>query len=424
VDSLDGCPIAAALEGHEKWVDAQTQEGKKLCENIITSRNALGTKLQACGSAFQNPDVQQHCTFRGIQEAIDAHNMAMSRHASWRLRLSSEYRRVSARIYKAAVHLLDVRTQHSLLLDQLRAAHEDALRIVKLGSSPDKDALEKIKLAVTVLSAADEKLMDAHHHFDKDKKFNRDNTNSKQALQKAKQEVLKQERQLEGIWADIRSISLLAYPDLPARAIELTQKESNHSYLRFLGHVDAASARLLAPGRSLKMYDDCTPISSASRQQSRHDVYRAMYDGHTVCLKKFDLGLVGDMLGQNVRKFQRELNSVSRLVHDHLSKAHLVFFEMDDYNQLIAYVQYSYCPLGDMGAWIQTTKPQSVQIQIVLLDSLRGLEYCKLPAFTHDKKHLHVKAIDSAKNIENRYQMKVHFKFSCNVQNHERVEAH
>jgi hypothetical protein len=378
----DGSCIEAALQAYDRWVESHKGEGDKLRADMMRLMHTLSAKLHACASTLQNPDIQQLGTLGGIQGAVDSLNKIMDAHATWASRLSGQYQPVAGVQHKAALHLVRVRTHESLELDGLRTCHSDAERVVKLGDSPDEDVLGKMETALKMLLDADEKVIDAKYQLEKDRRLKRDDTASKNALYtasknalyEAKQQVLEHEKELGELWKDVYTIASHAYPDLPSRAIELAKK-NDHSDLRYLSYLDARSASLLAPARNLTMYDDLDMISSATQQQSRHNVYSARYGERRVCLKQFDLGPVTDTLPEEVRKFQRELVGVSRLAHDHLIRAHLFFIEVDKCNRMNAYVEYSYYPQGDMHKWIQSLHPDAPRIKIVLLDALRGLEH-------------------------------------------------
>ena len=377
--------IAAALGAHDSWVTAHREQGNEAGNKLQRSMHALGDKLQACVSALKQPlsaVTGQHNSFSGIQEAVDAVNSSIAQHTAWASELSEEYQPVAALLRKAALDLLQRRMQQSVNLERLVSSHADAQRVVQLGDAPDKAVLEKLQVVLDQLVEADERANDAKYQLDKDHRLHRDDSASKAALRQAKREVLMHEQQLEELWQQIYKLASRGFPDLPWRAMKLT-RERQYSNLRYLGHLDASSADLLAPARSLVMYDNVEAISVVTQQQSRHNVYRADCNGRRVCLKQFDLGPVGDTLRDNMRKFQRELVSLSRLVHDNLIKAHLFFIEVDRYSRLNAYVEYPYYPLGDMGAWMAAAQPDAPRIKIVLLGALRGLEHCESTYATH-----------------------------------------
>jgi hypothetical protein len=341
--------------------------------------STVGTKLQECGSALLSPELQHG--FGGVQGAVDALNKSIDQHASWVSRLPENYQPVATRVRTAAVHLVRLRTQESLELDHLRMSYSDALEVVKLGSSPDKDILADFVSLLKIALDAEDKVYEAKHALGREQRRGNDDTAPKEALRNAKLEALVHAPQFDKIWKNIYTIASRAYPDLPLRAMAQA-KEMKHLHLPFLGNLDARSADLLAPARSLIMYDDLDLISSATKQESRHNVHCGKYAGRDVCLKQFDLGLLDNIaLPENMRKFQRELVGVSRLSHDHLIKPHLFFIDLDQNKYLNVYVEYNYYPLGDMHKWMQTANPDALRINIVLQDTLRALEHCKCLAF-------------------------------------------
>lgn len=66
-------------------------------------------------------------------------------------------------------------------------------------------------------------------------------------------------------------LATAGYPELPARALEVCRECGG------ISGVSSAGARLLAPGRRKQQYSEVELISG--RGQSRHDVYRAVFDG-------------------------------------------------------------------------------------------------------------------------------------------------
>ena len=79
------------------------------------------------------------------------------------------------------------------------------------------------------------------------------------------------------LWVRVYDLAAAGFPDLPASALALVPPKGLAA-----ATVGPEAARLLAPGRELRHYNDQRRISRRAAGESRHDVFECTFDGAKV----------------------------------------------------------------------------------------------------------------------------------------------
>jgi hypothetical protein len=450
-------------------VQGKQATSHKLRQDIQGKMRALGVKLHECGDMLQKPETAQlpppdvHALMHALQDSIMAQE-------SWALSLLDEYQPIARRVRRAAVEVVRERKEEFWRLSELERLASDAAALVGQGERPDEKVLtelegiytechkadREVRRADVRLKEAEEDLVDLPAGSKREE--NEEYCSAREQSRGSHSRVHELQKQQASLWRKVYELSSRGFPELPSRALSLSQRATNHKSRGVLGFADSSVASMLAPVRTIRcitaqthvpvcmlpfrrvsllrvpvavvlgdvkccssvlmlvhaletsfcwrmwflaavvlahqfprvcsMYENKVMISSAVRKESRHNVFTGQYEDAKVCLKEFDLGAVvqGDALAQDgklraqVRTFQHELASVSRLQHDHVIKADLFFLEAHEHS-LCAYVQYPFYPLGSMNSWLgfMDKVADASKIRVVLGDALKGLEHGVAP---------------------------------------------
>jgi hypothetical protein len=282
----------------------------------------------------------------------------------------------------------------SMRFDVLISAAADSKAVVEYGENPHERVKQGLSEMSSSMRTARRAVKTAQRSIE-DAKEDRDDdalVHSEQQLSKANDHLRELQQQELKLWRDVYRLAAAAFPELPSQALKLCTSSDGT-----LSLIDPNAARLLAPTRQKDMYQgpdgELGPvIISISGIDSRNDVFRAVYDGSDVCLKKFVLGRIskGGIDGElrvRVRTLQREINSVVKLAHDRVIKPALFFLQSEDNgSSLCAYVEYPWYPCGSMALWLTTLPAEgtdSPKVRVVLWDVIKAIEHVHYHGIVH-----------------------------------------
>jgi serine/threonine protein kinase len=285
----------------------------------------------------------------------------------------------------------------SMRFDVLISAAADAKAVVEDGENPHErvkqglsEMSSSIRTARRTVKTAQRLLEDAQEDRDDEARLH-----AEQQLSKANGDIKKLQQQELKLWRDVYRLAAVAFPELPSEALNLCTTSIDGAGT--LSLCDPHAARLLAPTRQKDMYQgpdgELGPvIISFAGKDSRNDVFRAVYDGSDVCLKKFVIGRISkggthEELHVRVRTLQREINNVVKLAHDRVIKPALFFLQSEDNgSSLCAYVEYPWYPCGSMALWLTTLPAEgtdSPKVRVVLWDVIKAIEHVHYHGIVH-----------------------------------------
>ena len=108
----------------------------------------------------------------------------------------------------------------------------------------------------------------------------------------------------------------------------------------------------------------------------RHNLFKAKWDEKDCVLKEF---LLNDENG--LKSFRKEVQSLGKLKHPNIVEIECYFIEEGEI--LRGYIQMPFYEGGNLKEWINNKKPSEIQIQRILTQILRGIE------FIHSKEIIH-----------------------------------
>eukprot|EP00802_Teleaulax_amphioxeia_P001877 Tamp_01879.p1 GENE.Tamp_01879~~Tamp_01879.p1 ORF type:complete len:1262 (+),score=324.47 Tamp_01879:258-3788(+) len=417
-DSMDPTAVGRAISQHDQWVGSQGEQSRTLCESIKEAMSRLARALQVYADRLLLTGASDSEGSSLSIELADTRPLAVdvleqiAAQDTWVAGLAEEYEKgVSPLLRRAALAAIsDLHTEsreHAALISAARSAET----VAEDGAQPNTLLLQRLaELSKEVrkarrdvddglgeMASAQRRIDNAVDDSDEEAraKGERDKAAAEERYKTCKAQIRRLQVKQQAIWGTVYRLAAAAYPELPSQALQaltvLAGKGRQEDTLLTL--VDPLAARLLAPSRYKDMYDAMKLISEAGRD-SRNDVFRAVFAGTDVCLKRFRLG---DRVGINgtchaayvlaVRTLQRELNSVAKLAHDRVIKPALFFLQADDEDRLWAYVEYPWYPCGSMQEWLDTLpSPQesdAPRVRVVLWDAIKAIEHVHYHGIVH-----------------------------------------
>jgi hypothetical protein len=360
--------------------------------------SALAHGLRKCCESLDEPSGSNIGLLPDIKGVHDGLLSSISAQEAWVASLRKAHKPVAEMLKSAARTVQSALQDEAVRLTELTSALRLAKETVAEEDFPNTVLLVRMSEIQGGLKTAEKKENKSRRERDQAKEdLEGDHENeeilercavSEKGLQAARLDVRRLVSSLHEAWGDVFRLASAAYPELPCRVA----KKLGSLGSSYLPYVDSFSAGLLDLSRRRNMYEEVTMISEGG-VNSQNDVFRALYGGVEVCLKKFKMGNISkisgtsdDMLRSRVRTLQRELNTVARLEHPNIIKAQLFFLEEDDHGALSAYIEYPLYSGGSMNAWLEVAKQGEGavhSIRTVLWDALKGLEHVHHHAVVH-----------------------------------------
>ena len=414
-DSMDPTAVGRAISQHDQWVGSQGEQSRTLCGSIKEAMSRLARALQVYADRLLLAGASDSEGSSLSIELADTRPLAVdvlehiAAQDTWVAGLAEEYEKgVSPLLRRAALAAIsDLHSEsreHAALISAARSAET----VAEDGAQPNtlllqrlaelNKAMRKARRAVDrcrdEMKRAKEGIDDAEDDSDEEAraKGEQDLAEAVERYKTHKAEIRRLQAEQQAMWGTVYRLAAAAYPELPSQALQaVTGKGRQEDTLLTL--VDPLAARLLAPSRYKEMYegpDGLNSIKNVSQagRDSRNDVFRAVFAGTDVCLKRFRLGVgINGTTQKAVRTLQRELNSVAKLAHDRVIKPALFFLQVDDEGSLCAYVEYPWYPCGSMQEWLGTLpSPEGAdapRVRVVLWDAIKAIEHVHYHGIVH-----------------------------------------
>jgi hypothetical protein len=315
--------IVETLAKHDAWVANKLAQSQELCVNVRETMTKLAVLLKAYS------EVLLHCDDNPLTGALLAEHKDKALPEDTSPLMEVLHERIATQ--ESWVTCL-AREYQSKMAPELKLAAwegENPHERVKQGLS---EMSSRIQTARRAVKTAQRSLEDAQEDRDDEARLY-----AEQQLSKANGDIKKLQQQELKLWRDVYRLTAVAFPELPSEALNLCTTSIDGTGTLLL--CDPHAARLLAPTRQKDMYQgpdgELGPvIISFAGKDSKNDVFRAVYVGSDVCLKKFVIGRISkggthEELHVCVRTLQREINNVVKLAHDRVIKPALFFLQSE-----------------------------------------------------------------------------------------------
>jgi len=394
IELAKGC-----LAEYKAWMQSKADGHETHIVQIKGAMAELSDGLRECCHVLHAP--VPGCQLPSIVDLMAALRFRMQQRKDFLVSILDDFQPMAAALSGCVAQVIFELEAESLQLEELLSCAQGAQRVLKWSETPDRDLLQQMIQLHDRISDAKDDYDQAALDLKRKKRKTTDRSELQEledALSTVRRELRRLQKEQDIAWKEAYGLASRGFPDLPSRVLESisadnTSTSTASSSASILALAEPKALGLLAPLRRFDTYDDPRQLSSVSRGESRHDVWKVTLDGVDVCLKQFNLGDVTGgkavSLGvqQKTKTFQRELLSVVRLGHEHVVSASLFFLESDGHS-LFAYVQYPYYPSGSLNKWLETPigdrKGEGARrIHVVLHDALRGLEHVHHHGITH-----------------------------------------
>jgi serine/threonine protein kinase/ubiquitin len=394
--------VAETLSLHDDWVARKLAEEQELRAKVKEAMINLALSLKAYSEVLLHcddpPKAKAHHKQMDIPEDTTPLKVVLreciAAKEMWLAGIARDYQsKVSPALICSARVAISEFLSDSMRFDVLISAAANAKNVVTNGENPHEHVKRDLSGMSSRIRIASRTVRDAQlSKKDAEEDCNdKDRAHWAQQLSNANKDLRKLQLQELNLWSDVYRLASAAFPELPSQALKLCTSSDGT-----LSLIDPNAARLLAPTRQKDMYQgpdgELGPvIISIAGIDSRNDVFRAVYNGNDVCLKKFVLGRISkggkhEELHVRVRTLQREINNVVKLAHDRVIKPALFFLQSEDNgSSLCAYVEYPWYPCGSMDTWLKTlpTGKDSPKVRVVLWDVIKAIEHVHYHGIVH-----------------------------------------
>ena len=123
-------------------------------------------------------------------------------------------------------------------------------------------------------------------------------------------------------------------------------------------------------------YENVEEMKMEGGDLSRHKLFKAKWENEDCVLKEFSLDNTNDM-----KSFRKEIKNLSELKHPNIVEIECYFIEEGE--SLRGYIHMPFYEGGHLNVWIKNKKPSELQLQRILTQIAKGIE------FIHSKDIIH-----------------------------------